>query len=72
VGRSGNRPLSFGFGIHHCLGAGLARLEGRLVFGRLLERFRLDLLDADPPRAPGFFGRRLARLPVRFSPLEPS
>jgi cytochrome P450 len=72
VGRSGNQPLSFGFGIHHCLGAGLARLEGRLVFGRLLERFRMDLLDDDPPRAAGFFGRRLARLPVRFSPLGPA
>jgi cytochrome P450 PksS len=68
VGRQGNQPLSFGFGIHHCLGAGLARQEGRLVFGRLLQRFTMELLDDDPPRAPGFFGRRLARLPVRFSP----
>jgi cytochrome P450 len=68
VGRREAQPLSFGFGIHHCLGAGLARLEGQLVFSRLLRRFSMELLDDDPPRAPGFFGRRLARLAVRFVP----
>ncbi|HVW32774.1 MAG TPA: cytochrome P450 [Acidimicrobiia bacterium] len=69
VTRADNPPLAFGYGIHHCLGAGLARLEGRIVFRRLLERFSdLELLDPDPPRHPGFFGRRLARLPVRLTP----
>lgn len=38
-GRSSNQPLSFGGGPHFCLGAALARLEGRTSFGRLLERF---------------------------------
>lgn len=32
-------PLSFGWGIHHCLGANLARVEGEIVFGSLLDRF---------------------------------
>lgn len=46
VARSPNSPLSFGWGIHHCLGAHLARLEGEVVFGRLLQRFaRIELVD---------------------------
>jgi cytochrome P450 len=32
-------PLSFAWGVHHCLGAPLARAEGQLAFGGLLERF---------------------------------
>lgn len=36
--RSPNRHLAFGHGIHYCLGAPLARLEGRIAFNTLLER----------------------------------
>ena len=43
---SGN--ISFGRGIHHCLGAPLARLEGRVAFETLLERFA-DVRLAGPP-----------------------
>ena len=39
VGRVGPAPMSFGAGIHFCLGAALARAEGHVVFDRLLERF---------------------------------
>jgi cytochrome P450 len=50
VGRTDNAPMSFAWGIHHCLGAALARAEGELVFGALLDRFSgIELLD-DPPR----------------------
>jgi cytochrome P450 len=50
VGRQDNVPLSFAWGIHHCLGAGLARAEGAAVFGALLDRFpTIEVLD-DPPR----------------------
>ena len=38
VGRQNVRPMSFGGGIHHCLGAQLARLEAELVFTALIER----------------------------------
>jgi len=38
--RSGMRHLGFGFGVHFCLGAGLARLEARCVLEAMLERFR--------------------------------
>ncbi len=66
AGRDDNHPLSFGWGIHHCLGAPLARLEGQIVFTRLAERLAaVELLDDDPPRQRGFFLRGLAELPVR-------
>lgn len=42
--------LSFGSGIHHCLGASLARVEARAVFGPLVRRFpRIELVDSEPP-----------------------
>jgi cytochrome P450 len=37
--RAEGRHLAFGHGIHHCLGAPLARLEGQLALGSLLQRF---------------------------------
>jgi hypothetical protein len=46
--RTPNAHLTFGYGIHFCIGAPLARLEGQIAFPRLLERFpRLEL--AAPP-----------------------
>jgi cytochrome P450 len=60
--------LAFGHGVHHCLGAPLARLEARIALGALLERFD-DLTLAVPPdslqRLPSLIINRLAVLPVR-------
>ncbi|MEP7296377.1 MAG: cytochrome P450 [Burkholderiales bacterium] len=39
IGRSPNRHLAFGSGIHQCVGMGLGRLEGRIAIGRFLARF---------------------------------
>ena len=50
VGRDQRSHLSFGRGIHHCLGARLARLEGRIVLEMLLERFSEIGLLTDRPR----------------------
>jgi cytochrome P450 len=49
ITRKPNAHLAFGHGIHHCLGAALGRLEGRVALLKLLERFdRLELdLTAD-------------------------
>jgi cytochrome P450 len=68
VGRRDSQPLSFGWGIHHCLGAPLARLEAQMVFAGLRERFAgLELLDPDPPRVVSFL-RGLRSLQVRVLP----
>jgi cytochrome P450 len=58
--------LSFGSGIHYCLGAGLARLEARLVFGALLARFPRIALADTPQWRDGLTVRGLNRLPVRL------
>jgi cytochrome P450 PksS len=39
IERGPNRHLGFGFGVHFCLGAPLARMEGRIAFNKLLARF---------------------------------
>jgi cytochrome P450 len=66
VGRANIRPLSFGGGIHHCLGAQLARLEAELVFTALIERIpTLELPEKDSPAwRPSFTLRGLSRLPA--------
>src|SRR5207244_7476790 len=46
VGRPDNRHLSFGGGIHLCLGAPLARVEGQEAIGRLLQRFPTMVLGS--------------------------
>jgi cytochrome P450 len=62
-------PMSFGSGIHFCLGAALARAEGQLVFDRLLERFGSIDLATDAPRFRNRITLRgLTELPVVFRP----
>jgi len=48
VGRDAAGHVGFGHGIHYCLGAPLARLEGEVAFGALLSRFPALSLAADP------------------------
>jgi len=58
------RNLAFGHGIHHCLGAPLARVEGQIAIGRLVRRFPRLALAGEPVRAEMFTLRGLASLPV--------
>lgn len=50
ISRSPNPHVAFGGGIHHCLGAMLARVEGEVVFRRLAERVAKFELSGDPTR----------------------
>lgn len=56
--------ISFGAGVHHCLGAALARLEGRVAMARLIRRFPDLHLDGEPEWNGRVNLRGLARLPV--------
>ena len=70
VGRQENRLMSFGFGIHFCLGAPLARVEAEEVFGAVARRLpdlRLDFADgAAPDWEPSVVFRGLRELPVAW------
>ncbi len=50
IGRTPNRHLAFGSGIHQCAGMGLARLEGEVAIARLVARFPHYALAAAPVR----------------------
>ena len=66
VGRNGGSHVSFGRGIHHCLGAPLARLEGRIALETLIERFsQMSLLDDRPRFHKAIVLRGLKSLPLR-------
>jgi cytochrome P450 len=67
VRRSPNQHLAFGAGVHKCLGERLARLEAKIAFERILERFpRLQLVDSEPDWQDKTLLRGLKTLRVRF------
>src|SRR6185312_15711084 len=69
LGRPATGHVALGHGIHFCIGAPLARLEGRIAFERLLARYPAAAL-ARPPEAlrwhSGLIMRGLYELPVRL------
>jgi cytochrome P450 len=67
VGRDPNRHLAFGFGVHYCLGAALARIEARAFFEELLPRLESIELAGTPESTATTFVGGLKRLPVRYS-----
>ncbi|HTT87953.1 MAG TPA: cytochrome P450 [Acidimicrobiales bacterium] len=68
VARADNRHLGFGFGIHHCLGAPLARLEAQVALGTLARRFSsLELVDDPPPYKDNITLRGVASLEVKLA-----
>jgi cytochrome P450 len=68
VGRSPNRHMAFGpGGVHHCLGAALARLELRVTFEELLRRRVALELTGQPERLRSNFFNGIKRLPVRVA-----
>jgi hypothetical protein len=64
VGRTENPHISFGAGVHFCIGAPLARVELQATFGALLDRTSSLELGGEPVRRPEFVIRGLAELPI--------
>jgi cytochrome P450 len=61
------RHLSFSLGLHHCLGAALARLEGRIAIEELTRRYPALELAAPPTRRSQLVLRGFETVPVRAS-----
>jgi cytochrome P450 len=69
LGRDASGHVAFGHGIHYCVGAPLARLEGEIAFGALLSRFPRLSLAVDPAALrwrPSSLIHGLETLPVRL------
>ena len=67
VTRQENRHIAFGFGIHFCLGAPLARIEGQVAIGTILRRWpTLKLVSDTPEWRESSVLRGLKTLPVTF------
>jgi cytochrome P450 len=74
LARRDNQHLGYGHGIHYCLGAPLARLEGQTALATLLTRLPDLRLAADPDDLRwrgGLIMRGLRTLPVEFTPSRP-
>jgi len=66
VGRDPNPHLSFGFAEHYCLGAGLARMEARVLLEELVTRYAAIVLEGEPRRTASAFVNGLVELPLSF------
>ena len=62
------RHVSFGSGVHHCLGAALARMEGEIAVTRLLRRFSELSLAAEPTFNGRIILRGRDRIPITLGP----
>ncbi|OCB46141.1 cytochrome [Mycobacterium vulneris] len=67
VGRDPNKHIAFGYGVHFCLGAALARMEINSFFSELLPRLRSAELAGVPQHMATTFVGGLKHLPVRYS-----
>jgi cytochrome P450 len=67
VRRRDVKPLSFGGGVHYCLGAALARVEAKAAFERIVSRTRQLALADRPEWRPGINLRALRRLPLALA-----
>lgn len=65
VTRAKNPHVSFGFGVHHCLGNFLARLEANVVFPMVLDRLADLELDGPEEWHPTMMSRGMRSMPVR-------
>ncbi len=69
INRPAVRSLGFGYGIHYCIGAALARMESQVAFETIIRRLpNLQLVGETPEFRPNYSLRGLFSLPVEFSP----
>jgi cytochrome P450 len=66
VARDPNKHLSFGYGVHFCLGAALARMEINTFFAELLPRLKSVELAGDPKFIASTFVGGLKHVPIRY------
>jgi cytochrome P450 len=66
VGRDPNRHIAFGYGVHFCLGAALARLEINSFFSELMPRLKSVELTGRPQHMATTFVGGLKHLPIRY------
>ena len=66
ISRSPNKHLSFGFGVHYCLGAMLARMEIKAMLTELIPRLASIEIAGEPSLMKTTFVGGLKRLPVRY------
>jgi len=66
VTRGARQHLALGQGVHYCLGAALARLEGRIAFEELLARMPDYELAGEAPWVPSIWARARSSVPVQF------
>jgi cytochrome P450 len=69
ITRNANGHMAFGYGIHYCVGAQLARMEGEIAIGKLLDRFPKLAFARDPGELrwrPSTLMRGLETLPLRL------
>ncbi len=67
VGRDPNKHLAFGYGVHFCLGAALARMEMNSLFTELVPRLESIELAGEPELSATTFVGGLKHLPIRYS-----
>jgi cytochrome P450 len=67
VGRDPNKHLAFGYGVHFCLGAALARMEMSSLYTELLPRLESIELAGEPELSSTVFVGGLKHLPIRYS-----
>jgi len=66
VGRDPNKHVAFGYGVHFCLGAALARMEVNSFFSALIPRLKSIELAGTPEHAATIFVGGLKHLPIRY------
>ena len=66
VGRTPNKHLAFGFGVHFCLGAMLARMEIKALLTELVPRLRRIEMAGEPAEMQTLFVGGLKRLPIEY------